>query len=286
MRAFAVVLVLTILAGAHIVSLRKLTDAARLMPKNEETASVVPPAILRITSLEFRSLVSDYLFLKSLVFIGSTFERTEKPRVKNGEWKWVYNTLDASTTLDPYFLDPYYLANAFLTWDAFMIQEDNLLLIRGSKHRDWDSILPFFVGFNYFYFLQDNVNARKWLLEASEKPDAPHIFYTELASKLSNEKNRTNNAIAFLEEMTKKTNDESLKDKYASRISYLRSVLQVERAVELYKKKFGKQPSDLKTLVQTGLVREIPADPYGEQLYLDSDGHVKSSSNAQFDVIH
>lgn len=285
MRKFVVALLLIILASVHIISLRKITEAVKLMPKNEETASVVPPSILKITSLEFHGLASDYLFLKALIFMGSTFERTGTPRVKDWEWKWLYKVLDASTTLDPYFLDPYYLANAFFTWDAFMIRDDNLLLVRGSKQRSWDPALPFFIGFNYFYFLQDNASARTWLLEASKRPGAPQM-YAELASKLSDEKRRTENAISFLEEMTKRTNDESLKNKYATRISFLRGVLQVEKAVEQYKKRFRRWPSDLHSLVQAGLLHEIPADPYGGQLYLDLEGHVKSTSDIPREVIH
>ena len=285
MRIFTVVFMLALLAGAHIVSLRKVTEVVALMPKNEDTAYVTPPAISKITSLEFHGLASDYLFLKALVFLGSTGERSERPKVKEWEWKWLYKTLDASSTLDPYFLDPYYIANAFLTWDAFMIREDNLLLERGSEHRTWDSTLPFFIGFNYFYFLQDNINARKWLLEASERPGAPPM-YAELAVKLANEKKRTENAISFLEEMTKKTDDETLKKKYAVRISFFKGVLQVEQAVERYKRKFRRQPSDLHSLVQAGLLQEVPADPYGGKLYLDLEGRVKSTSDIQRDVIH
>lgn len=165
-----------------------------------------------------------------------------------------------------------------------MIDENNLLLEKGSKYRDWDSSLPFYIGFNFFYFLQDNLNARKWLLEASKRPDAQPM-YASLAAKLGYEKKRTENAISFLEEMSRRTDDEELKKKYETRLAFLRQVLKIEKAVESYKKKYGRKPADIRALIQTGMLQDIPTDPYGGQLYLDLDGKVKSTSELQLEFL-
>lgn len=282
MRKLSLIILLVVLATMHILLLGKATNEFKLLPKDGDSSFMMPAPILKIAALDFHGIVSDVLFLNSLVFVGSTQERKERPRIKPWEWKWLYYTLDASTALDPYFLDPYYLANAQFTWDALMIDEDNLLLEKGSKYRQWDSLLPFFIGFNYFYFLQDNLNAREWLLEASRRPDAPSL-YASLAARLSYEKKRTENSIIFLEEMSSRTEDETLKKKYEKRLNFLRQVLKVENAVETYKRKHGRKPADLHVLVQSGMLQEIPSDPYGGQLYLDFDGKVKSTSELQQD---
>jgi hypothetical protein len=280
MRKLLLTILLIALATAHVFLLRKTTDEFKRLPNGKDSSFMIPAPILKIAALDFRGIASDYLFLNSLVFIGSTAERKERPRVKVWEWKWLYYTLDASTSLDPYFLDPYYFANAQLTWDAHMIEENNLLLEKGSKYRDWDPLIPFFIGFNYFYFLQDNLNARIWLLEASRRPDAPSLF-ASLATKLGYQENRTENAISFIEEMSKRTEDQELKNKYETRLVFLRQVLKVEKAVEAYKKRFGKKPGDIRALIRVGMLHEIPADPYGGQLYVDFDGKVKSTSELQ-----
>jgi hypothetical protein len=282
MRKPVVIIVLIILAIVHVYSLRKVTEGFKLLPTAEDSTIMIPAPIMKIVALDFRGIASDMLFLNSLVFVGRTHERKEKPRVKPWEWKWLYSMLDASTSLDPYFLDPYYFANAQLTWEALMIYENNRLLERGSKYRDWDSWLPFSIGFNYFYFLQDNLNARKWLLEASHRPDAQQ-WYANLAAKLAYEKKRTETAISFLEEMSKRTEDETLKKKYENRLDFLRQVLKVENAVETYKKKFGRVPPDIQALMRAGILHEIPTDPYEGQLYLDLDGKVKSTSELQLE---
>ncbi len=282
MRKLPLIILLVVLAIVHVLLLGKATGEFKMLPKDGDSYFMMPAPILKIVTLDFHGVVSDYLFLNSLVFVGSTQERKERPRVKPWEWRWLYYTLDASTALDPYFLDPYYLANAQLTWDALMIEEDNLLLEKGSKYRDWDSMLPFYIGFNYFYFLQDNLHARKWLLEASKRPDAPSL-YAYLAARLSYEKKRTENSISFLEEMSRRAEDETLKKKYEHRLDFLRQVLKVENAVEAYKKKHGRKPADIHVLVQNGMLQEIPADPYGGQLYIDFNGKVKSTSELQLE---
>jgi hypothetical protein len=272
------------MATMHVFSLGKVTEGFKLLPKSEDSTFMLPAPVLKIAALDFHGIVSDILFLNSLVFVGSTHERKERPRVKPWEWKWLYSMLDASTGLDPYFLDPYYFANAQFTWEALMIDENNLLLEKGSKYRDWDSSLPFYIGFNFFYFLQDNLNARKWLLEASKRPDAQPM-YASLAAKLGYEKKRTENAISFLEEMSRRTDDEELKKKYETRLAFLRQVLKIEKAVESYKKKYGRKPADIRALIQTGMLQDIPTDPYGGQLYLDLDGKVKSTSELQLEFL-
>lgn len=284
MRKLPVIIILAFLTIVHVFSLGKVSEGFKLLPKGEDSSFMISAPVLKIASLDFHGVTSDILFLNSLVFIGSTQERQERPRVKPWEWKWLYYTLDASTNLDPYFLDPYYFANAQLTWEAHMIEENNLLLEKGSKYRDWESILPFYIGFNYFYFLQDNVNARKWLLEASKRPDAQPL-YASLAAKLSYVKKRTENAISFLEEMSKRTEDEELKKKYDKRLDFLHQVLKVENAVETYKKNFGRKPADIHALIQARMLHEIPADPYGGQLYVDFDGKVKSTSELQLEFL-
>jgi len=273
-----IIITLVFLTTVHVISLGKVTEGFKQLPKGEDSSFMIPAPILKIVMLDFHGIASDYLFLNALVFVGSTHERKERPRIKPWEWKWLYRTLDASTVLDPYFLDPYYFANGQLTWDALMIEEDNLLLEKGCKYREWDSLLPFYIGFNYFYFLQDNLNARKWLLEASRRPDAASL-YGALAEKLSYEKKRTENAISFIEEMSKRTEDEALKKKYETRLDFLRQVLKIENAVESFKKRFSRKPPDIQALIRVGMLQEMPIDPYGGQFYLDIDSKVKNTEH-------
>lgn len=280
MRKLPLIILLIVLTSVHVFLLGRVTEGFKLLPKEEEdSAFMMPTPILKIAALDFHSIASDYLFLHALVFLGTTDERTERPRVKPWEWKWLYSVVDASASLDPYFYDPYYFAQAQFTWGPMMIQETNTLLERGSHARDWDPMLPFFIGFNYFYFLHDDESAGVYLMEAAKKPGADPM-YAGLAAKLAYKSNRTEIAIAFLEEMAKKTDDEALKKTYEVRIEALRDILSLENAVAVFKKKFGRVPQHLDDLVKKGIIEEMPKDPYGGEYFVDSQGRVKTTSES------
>lgn len=275
-RVLPIILILLLLP-VHVSIISKVTEAKKLLPKGEDTSYVLPSPILKIMALEFDGLASDYTFLKANVFFGSTFERKEKPRLKEWEWRWMYNILNASTDLDPYFLDPYYVAQAQLTWEGNMVRETNTLLEKGSRYRDWDWMLPFYIGFNHFYFLQNNEEGAVYLMEASKRQGAPSLL-PPLAARLMYKANRTENAIIFLQEILSRTDDERTKKIYEMRLSALEAILFLERAAAVYQERFKKQPERLDELIAKGVITAIPKDPYGGKFYIDKDGSIKTTS--------
>ena len=275
MRRLIAILLLMTLFSVQVIALGRAGEKRNPL-SDEGAAYVIPSPILKITSLEFGNIVSDFLFLKATVFLGGVLQH--HLAVKNSEWRWFYNDLNAATELDPYFLDPYYLGNAHLTWEAGMINETNTLLEKGSRYRQWDWMLPFFLGFNYFYFLQDNNKASEYLMEASRKPGASPLF-ASLAARLAYKGNNVENAIFFLEEITKKTDDESLKKAYRTRIEALRGILSLDKAVDLYKRRFGKAPADLNELIERKVIQKLPRDPYGGTFYMGPGGKIKTTSD-------
>ena len=275
-RFFSVIL-LMVLIPAYLSILTNLTLMNKRLPKADEINAVLPSPILKITSLEFDGLASDALYLKALIFYGSTLGKQQR-KVKESEFNWLYATLKASTDLDPYFLDPYLFANGILTWDANKVREANALLEKGSSYRDWDYWLPFFTGFNYFYFLGENDKAAAYLMEASKKPGASP-FYGHLAALLAYKSNKVENAIFFLENMLETTKDESMRKDYEMRLEALKAILFLEKGMAIYKGKTGNDPINLNVLVERGIIGQIPQDPYGGEFYIDNDGSVKTTSD-------
>lgn len=275
-RVLPIILIL-LLFPVHVSIVSKVAEGKKLLPKGEDTSYVLPSPILKIMALEFDGLASDFLFLQAIVFEGSTFERKERPRVKEWEYRWIYNALSASTDLDPYFFDPYYFGNANLTWEGNLVKEMNVLLDKGSSFRDWDWTLPFYIGFNNFYFLQDNEKASEYLMKASKRPNSPSLLPT-LAARLAYKAHRTENAIIFLQEIIRKTDDETTKKIYEKRLNALKTILFLERAAALYQERFKAKPEKLDDLLAKNIIREIPPDPYGGKFYIDKDGSIKTTS--------
>lgn len=278
MRWLSTVVLLLTLCILHLLALERLTELRTALPEDGASGYVLPSSILKITSLEFDGLASDFMFLKAITFIGGTDERKESPEQKKSGLTWVYHVLDAATDLDPYFIEPYYLANAYLPWKAGMVSETNILLEKGSRYRDWDWMLPFYIGFNHFFFLHDSAKASEYLMLASRKPDASP-FLGSIAARLAYQGRKTENAIIFLEEILRVTEDEAIRKRYKTRIEALKAIFSLEQSADLYKKKFKKNPSTIDELLTRQIIKELPHEPYGGSFYIDSEGKVRSTSD-------
>lgn len=277
MRRLLIVVFLIILGAAHTIALDHAGRELRYAQENDDLSTPLPAPLLKILSLDHDGLTSDFLFLRSLVFIGTRLEKNVQLDLPDREWRWFYATLDVVTDIDPYFKDPYYLGNAFLTWHAGMANEANTLLKKGSRSRDWDWVPPFFIGFNYFYFLQENDKAAEYLMEASRRPGASPTL-ASLASRLAFKANKTENSILFLQEMIKKTDDEPMKKLFETRLEVFKAIRFLEKAAETYRGKFRGAPSSIDDLIGRNIIEVLPKDPYGGKFFIDGQGNVRTTS--------
>jgi hypothetical protein len=282
MRTLAAVLLLILAGFLHVTSLGKASDAYKMLPQETGQSFALPSAVIKIAALEFRGLASDIYFLNSMVFIGTTQQRKETPRVKEWEWEWFVKALDTATDLDPYFFDPYYYANAFLPWEAGKAAEANRLLEKGINYRVWDWMLPFFAGFNNFFFLQNDGEAAEFLMEASRRPGGDPMF-ASIAARLAYKGNRTETAIYFLEQTAKNTEDATVKKRFEIRIRALQSIFFLENAVAAFKKKYGKSPTRIEELVSKNIINQLPRDPYGGTYYLAENSQVRSTTSSELE---
>jgi hypothetical protein len=271
-------ILLCVLIPLYFSTLSVISLMNKNLPKGDEVNVIIPSSILKITSLDFDGLASDILYLKTVVFYGSTITGKNRRKISELEYKWINDALTASTDLDPYFLDPYFFANAVLTWEGNRVKETNILLEKGSRYREWDYWLPFYMGFNYFYFLGENEKAATYLIEASKKPGASP-FYGHLGARLAYKSNKVENAIIFLEGMLDKVEEKAMRNDYEMRLTALKSILYLQKEMAVYKEKTGRDPVKLSEMLDLRIINSIPADPYGGEFYIDKEGEVKTTSD-------
>jgi hypothetical protein len=246
-------------------------------PVKEEQARglILPPPVVKLLALEFKTITADFLFARASQYYGG---RSLRPVAwTKSDYVWLYNNFLVITELDPYFEDPYYFSNAIFTWSVGAVNDADKLLEQGMNARTWDWQLPFYLGFNKFYFLHDDKGGADDLLIAAKRPGAWDGL-PMLAARLYSNAGRTENAIDFLEIFSRTENDVKIKVNYEIRIDALRSILEIENAVSRYKYKKKKVPKDIHALVKSGILAEVPKDPYGGKFYLDKDGSVKTTS--------
>ncbi len=236
---------------------------------------IIPSRFSRVLALGHQGVLSDFLFLKTATFIGGRSAAGQA--MSEEDWDFVVASLDVITDLDPYFSDPYWLGTGLLTWDAQRFDEANRLLKKGMQYRDWDWQLPFYVGFNYFYFLNDYANGSKYLMQAAELPGSPGLLKT-LAARISYYAGQSRTALAFLHQMLSETRSEALRQRLSLRLQALQSAVAIEEALALFKEQEGRVPEDLTDLVRSGYLDELPQDPYGGDWIILPNGRVYSTS--------
>lgn len=246
-----------------------------------ENLFTLPPHILKIVSPQFKEVSADIAFLNALTYLGGIRTQSGSNRYLPQQYEWVHNSLKNAAALDPYFLDPYYLMNSALIWDRYKLAEVNDLIARGADIRTWDSYLPFLAGFNYYYFLDDNNKSFTYLKEASKRAGG-NSFYDSLASRVAYQANKTEFAIAYLEQQiyqAEKEGRSSSVESLVSRLQVLQGIRKIEVAVEAYRKRYGKLPGSVGELLSLKLLDSITKEPNGGSYYLDPDGRVYSTKD-------
>ena len=250
---------------------------AHLKNPSEVISSLVdlPERAIGLVSLEFDGVLSDYLMLKTMVFLGEKMERGERPSER--EWHLVLRSLQQVTTLDDRFWDPYVLAAMTFPWEAGMIPETCALLEKAASARPEDHRPYFYLWFMKYYFEKDALGAARYIKLASEKPGAPE-YYATLAARMDLYAGNTLTGALFLEDILAKTSSPTTRQFLEKRIDALKRIAFLEEKVRDYKQRFGRLPERLEDLVQHRVILAIPADPYGGEFFLQAGARVYSTS--------
>jgi len=257
-----------------VPSLLSLTALRKAAPPPERLGVKPSFEATYFTSLEYRYLLSELLFYDAVFYYGSMLER---PKERPDYWM-IAKYIDSATRLNAYNIDAYYFGQAVLTWDAGMAKDMNVILERGAQRRTWDFYLPFFLGFNYAYFLQDYQKAAHYM-ELSAKLNPRMTFLPNYVGRLYYEANKTEQAIQYLKVIYEGTFNQAVRKGLLMRISALESIQFLEGAVQKFEKQTGHPPAELNELVRAGILKKLPPDPYGGTFYYDrSDGRIKTTS--------
>lgn len=220
-----------------------------LLPKGEYLKPVV---------LGYEQPAGDIIWLKVIQVLG---EETVTPKAYN----WVYHALDVVTTLDPKFSYVYQLGGVTLAVLAQQPELSNKLLLKGFKENPDVWQIPFYIGFNYFFYLQDYKLAAEYMARASALPGRPE-YLPKLAARLYVQSGDPDVAIEFLSRMHKESTDEKVRVNILNRLKEViveRDIRMLEGLVKKYKEATSVYPSDLTDLITKGFINNIPNEPFG-----------------------
>lgn len=228
---------------------------------------------VRLVTLGYNTLVSDLLWFDTLNYFG-------KQLTTNKDYQWLDHMCKLVTSLDSKALHVYEFCSTFLSWFAHQSKLSTKLLTDGINANPNYWRLYYLRGFNYWYFEEDFDLAREDFVSASKFPDSPD-FLANLAARLLVKTKSPDSAMQFLDEMEKRTNNESIKTALSAKrkeaviaqhIDFLRE------ALRRYKNKNSRSPQTLDELISAKIITSIPNEPFGGDYRLDENGEPFSSS--------
>ena len=250
-------------------------DKQSAKSKLEIHATLPSIEALQHLSLTYKSLVADYYWLKTINEFGDSRRH-----------KYNYPNLIALTRrtlyLDPYFKTAYTFAGTALTIKRLDYTKSNDLLERGMKYRPdlWE--LPFYLGFNHYYFDKNYLDASKMLMHAATIEGAPP-FAGMLGMRLAAEANSPELGLQFVETALATIENEEIREGYEERKRYLLLEVHLKwlnKTQDRFEAQFERLPTTIDELIGPGLLKELPQEPFGG-LYQIIDGEITTTSEIE-----
>jgi hypothetical protein len=250
----------------------KLVDAHLSRPY--DVAHVPSGRVARIAALGHRTLLSDLYWLSTVQYAG-------EPRGDARGWEKLYPLVDLVTDLDPRHGYAYQTAGIVLS-AVGRLDESNRILTKGmTAGPGWWSY-PFYISFNYWFYLGDYAKGAEYARIAAATPGAS-LNISQLATALSSKSGSPELAIAVLLELRKTARDEATAKRLDEQLALAtveRDAQALERAVAAFEQERKAKLRSLDELVAAGAIPALPPDPFGGRYVWDEAAReVRSSAN-------
>ena len=237
---------------------------------------------LKTAALGYNHLVADVIWLRTIQVIGDK-------RISEEGYNWIYHALDVVTTLDPKFDYAYQAGGIVLSALGKKIELSNSILEKGLKENPDVWQIPFYLGFNHFFYMDDYKTAADYMTIASRLPGRP-FYVPQLAATLYVEQGNPEVALEFLERAYKETEDERIRKEIENKTKEVmveRDIIFLEGGVKRYIEIYRKDPESLEDLVTGKIIDMIPKEPFGGFYYTDKEtNEIKSSIKGQRIKLH
>jgi hypothetical protein len=238
-RIVAAAFIIAATVGAH----RQIPATTRV----QRGESFIPkPELAKATSLGFDPLMADFYWLWAVQVVGGTDVGPSQHAKKLGQ------LIDLVTTLDPWVDHPYRFAAVWMIDSEESVRAANRLLERGIRHHPDDWRNYFHLGFNHFFYLQENGIAADWLEKGSVLDGAPR-YLPRLVAKLRSESADIYAAAVFLEQLVREARDEETRAWHQGALDEI-EIEHHARSLDLarnnYQKLFGKDITSVEDLTK------------------------------------
>ncbi len=266
-----------------IFLLQRNIDSYKSRAEKIEALRLLPPGrYIKPLVLGYNQMAADLIWLRAVQLIG---ER----QISQEGYDWIYHVLDVVTDLDPKFDSAYQAGGIVLATLGNQVDKSNALLEKGLKENPKVWQIPFYLGFNHFFYLKNYKVAADYMSIAGQLPGSPR-YVPFLASRLYTQAKDPETGMKFLSKVYENTRDERIRAKIEVRIKELKvekDMQILEEGAVKYKERYGREPAILEYLVKEGFLQEIPEEPFGGYYYVDpKTREIKNSTSKERLKVH
>ena len=164
--------------------------------------------------------------------------------------------------LDPKYVDPYHVGSLIAVMEAHDLNLALKILERGFEKNPDQWLFPFLAGHYAQMYGNDFQVARAYYKQAMEIEGAP-VFTERLYANAAFKSNDYQTAWKDWLNIYENAPDEETKKIASNHLYNIKATIdkiELEKAITMYKEKFGHYPEDLSRLVQAGYIKNVPKD--------------------------
>jgi hypothetical protein len=209
---------------------------------SREEVFLPKPELAKLAAVGFEAVLSDYYWIQAIYKVGATQERPDEYA------PYVSKIIDVVTTLDPYVGHPYRFGAIWLTDSKESVRKGNEMLRRGIEYHPDDWRNYFYLGYNLFYYLNENEAAAQ-VLEDCAKLDGSPQYLPRLVARLRSESADLESSAIFLSQLVHSSESEDAKAIYQGALDEIDVEIKaryLEQARDAYKQLFGR---DIETIL-------------------------------------
>lgn len=268
----ALLILLTGLGGtiASSRSLSGMQDEIAL----QEVLYLPSAKTVKAISLGYDGLMADIYWTRVVQYFG------RRHATQAMTYKLLPALLDITTSLDPHLEIAYEFGAFFLSQKppqgAGSPDAGIRLVKKGIENNPTYWHFYYDLGFIYWMEKGDYKDAAQAFATGGRIPGAKPWMMT-MAGTMAQGGNDLDMARTLWTEVLKDAKDPTIRANATQRLASINSdeaVIELQKRVDLYKQRFGRNPANMRDLVDAGLLGGIPVDPAGNAYEIDSYGEV------------
>lgn len=262
-RSFYVGISLTVIVAAYILS----TAHTKTLPRQKPVESLkvaISPAVQVVLS------GGDSFLAANLAAFRATMVTVEE--LDPADYAVLAKVQDDASQLNPAQGDNYYIAQGVLPWVGEHRTAINILE-RSTRARPGDFLPPYFLGFDYMYFEGEFAKSGAYYRLAADRVSGSNRdALLNHAARFMEKSKDPATAIQFINGLIKATRNQGLQQFLRVRIQRLEGLIALREAATKYQQLHQRPPRELRDLVESRVIANLPIDPLGIGYRLDEQG--------------